>query len=165
MFKKFKEFINHLYNNVKSTLLKYLPNTLVTQSNLDVESKIVKTIINKNHFNYRIIFSPSKSLLDINQLKLELQNLKDFLQIGSNFIRINGQLLFYLDNVKEIQQCQTKTYSMKLETYDLEIQNLVKDLVFLSERYNIKEMTDISFNVILYTDTYKLTKKDFRHLK
>lgn len=120
--------------------------------------------IDETTYNYRILYSDSRKIIDIEELNTEVKNIKKLINLKNSYIRINAEMLCHFESINALNNIQTKTYGMFYDDYEINMLNILKDIELLSEKYDITFISEISFNITKYNKNYKLTLKEFENL-
>lgn len=165
MWIKIKTAITTIYSDIKTHILDMFSFKKTVERNIPIKKYETRLLnIDETTYNYRILYSDSRKIIDIEELNTEVKNIKKLINLKNSYIRINAEMLCHFESINALNNIQTKTYGMFYDDYEINMFNILKDIELLSEKYDITFISEISFNITKYNKNYKLTLKEFENL-
>ena len=165
MWIKIKTAITTIYSDIKTHILDMFSFKKTVERNIPIKKYETRLLnIDETTYNYRILYSDSRKIIDIEELNTEVKNIKKLINLKNSYIRINAEMLCHFESINALNNIQTKTYGMFYDDYEINMLNILKDIELLSEKYDITFISEISFNITKYNKNYKLTLKEFENL-
>ncbi len=107
------------------------------------------------YIDFTIILTDKKLSYDVYEDYMSV--LKEKLDLSKNLARLRTELICYpKETEKAAMFSLNKSYTIYEDTYSKDILSLYKDIIKLSENYNVNNIITIRLKIDLYPKTYKI---------
>jgi hypothetical protein len=152
-------YLSKTWSNVKSYLFG-LKKVSLSEENKEIPAPLKEDYsrflsTSSNRVDY-VIFLVDK-LLTYNLYLTHVDYLKDRLRLSRKFGRINVELVCKTrDTDKAVIFNLPRTHTLYEDTYISEMDLIYKEILLVSDRYNVKSVLSINMIIHLYSKTYKI---------